>query len=496
MTALDAWWLPGYQPAPATRWYSLAGPDGLTVRAPCLDRSDLEQLAGRLRRAQADYLGRLGVDQIAERIGWAVNRWLDPFSPYLHRAERHIAAWTGYPPGAIRKGLAGFLATFRTENLRRLLREELGDPEVLDGFRPRPVAAGLTRAIGPGLVAHSFAGNVPGLPAQSLVAALLVKAASLGKVASEEPLFAPLFARSLAEVDPRLGECLALSYWPGGDAPSATSFELADVVVAYGSEATLDAVRAELPPGRRLIAYGHKLSFGVVGRECLSTTDALPDLADRAAYDVARFDQQGCLSPHLFYVEEGGARPPRAFAEALADALRRWDGVVPRGRLDPAERARTAGARREQQFRISARGGERFGADGDAWAVLYDPDDTFLASCLNRTVWVKPLADAGRLPAVLAPVRRYLQTGGIAFDPDRTVGVAELLAEAGLDRVCPIGQMGDAPATWHHDGRFNLLDFVRFTDLEPAASAGRWEFAHPDEGVLGIGRGRVAVDGR
>ncbi len=46
--------------------------------------------------------------------------------------------------------------------------------------------------------------------------------------------------------------------------------------------------------------------------------------------------------------------------------------------------------------------------------------------------------------------------------------------------------MGDPPVTWHHDGRFNVLDFLRFTDLEPPLSAGRWEYAHPHPGVLGM----------
>jgi len=118
--------------------------------------------------------------------------------------------------------------------------------------------------------------------------------------------------------------------------------------------------------------------------------------------------------------------------------------------------------------------------------VLYDTDPTFAASCLNRHVWVKPLPDAAELAQLLAPVRRYLQTAAISFEASRRVAVAEILAEAGLDRVCPIGQMGDPPATWHHDGRFNVLDFLRFTDLEPPLSAGRWEYAHPYAGVLGM----------
>lgn len=201
---------------------------------------------------------------------------------------------------------------------------------------------------------------------------------------------------------------------------------------------------------------------------------------------MVRFDQQGCLSPHLFYVEAAGTVEPRAFAEALAASLADWQTRVPRGQLEPDERARAASLRREHRFRAATTGGTVFDDDTQEWAVLYDADPTFAASCLNRHVWVKPLPDAADLAQLLAPVRRYLQTAAIAFDEPRRLAVAELLADAGLDRVCPIGQMGNPPATWHHDGRFNVLDFLRFTDLEPPLSAGRWEYAHPHAGVLGM----------
>lgn len=498
MKTFDAWWLPGFSPTDATGWWTLEG-EGACARSPRLSPADVEQLAARLRCARREYLRRLGVHEIADRIGAAINRWLDPFSPYLHQACRLIPAFSGYPEEAVRKGLASYLGSFRVENLRRLVRDELGDPEMLDGFRPRAIAPGMTKATGPELVVHSFAGNVPGLPAQSLVAATLVKAAGIGKLASEEPVFAPLFARSLAEVDARLADCLAIAYWPGDEASrpgtaASAALSLADAVVAYGGDAAIETVRAAVPAGTRLIAYGHRLSFAVIARERLRP-DAIADLARRAAYDVARFDQQGCLSPHLIYVEDGGEVSAGSFARALAAELRRWSGVVPRGRLSAAERARAADVRRQHEFRAAGSGGDVLGGPDDDWCVLLDTDPAFAASCLNRTVWVKPLPSVADLPSLLAPVRGYAQTAGIAASEERLEDVATYLADAGLDRVCPLGQMGDPPPTWHHDGRFNLLDFLRFTDLEPESSAGRWEFSHPDQGVLGMARHRVPPEG-
>ena len=42
------------------------------------------------------------------------------------------------------------------------------------------------------------------------------------------------------------------------------------------------------------------------------------ETAHKAAYDVALYDQQGCLSPQLVYVEEGGAVTPKELAALLA----------------------------------------------------------------------------------------------------------------------------------------------------------------------------------
>jgi hypothetical protein len=487
VTRFDAWWLPGFVPGPDTVYREIAG-DGVVARAPRLTVSELEAVTDRLRQSRQEYLRCLPVDQIIQIIGAAIGRWLDPYSPFLHQATNLIPAFTGYPESAVRKGLAGFLGSLRSENLRRLVRDELGDPEILDGFRPRGAAAGLTRAVGPGLVFHSFAGNIPGLPAQSLVMATLAKAASLGKVASEEPIFASLFARSIAAVEPRLGDCLAVTYWPGNDASAGErAFAAADLVVAYGNEATIESVRARVRLGTPLIAYGHKLSFGVVLRERLVASE-LDDLADRAAYDVARFDQQGCLSPHLFYVEEGGDVTPEDFARALAGALRRWSATVPRGKLTPDERRRSAEVQREHAFRAAVGAAAIYGGAGEEWAVLFDSDPAFIASCLNRTIWVKSLPDVRDLPALVEPFRRFIQTAGLAATDSRLGSASEILADLGADRICPLGQMGDPPVTWHHDGGFNVLGFLRFTDLEPEATGGRWEFAHPSAGVLGVER--------
>ena len=488
----DAYWLPGLRDEEVGEWRTLEfGARGeVALRVPVLTAGGLAAVMERAAAARDAYLAEAPVAHVAASIDRAVSRWLDPYSRWRRLAERALPAITGYSAPMVRKGLPGYLATFRLENLWRMLESELGDPRYLDGFQPRGRLGGRSRAYGPRLATHVFAGNVPGLAAQSLVAALLAKAACLGKAASEEPLFPALFAASLAEVDRRLGECLAIAWWPGGtEALEAVAFGRADAVIAYGSEATIGSIRARVPAETRFVAYNHKLSFGVVGREALAA-EQVGETAARAAYDAAKYDQQGCLSPHLFYVERGGATQPRAFAAALARAMAAAEAGMPRGRLTLDEAAAIREARAAVEFRALDDGGVEVHASegGTAWTVVYDEDPAFVASCLNRTVRVKPVDDVAAVPGLLAPVRRYLQTAGVALPDARLVALADRLGRLGLDRVCPLGQMPDPSPGWHHDGRYNVLDLLRWTDVEAPTSAGRWEFEHPEGGIYGVAR--------
>jgi hypothetical protein len=359
----------------------------------------------------------------------------------------------------IRHGLDTLLQALRKEALWRLLQAELGDPLVLDTFRPRPHAGGSTRAYGPRLITHIFSGNVPALPAWSLICALLTKSASLGKSASEEPLFAALFAHSLRDVSPEIGACVAVNWWKGGD----TALETA----AYGSEATVHDLQRRVPPEVRFFAYGHKLSFGVIGREYLRPEQAACT-ARQAAYGVSVFDQQGCVSPHLLYVERGGVVSPREFAALLAEGMAAVHEQLPRGQLPLADSTAIRQVRGIYECRQLAddRVALLCSEPGTAWTVIYEEDAPFTASCLNRTIRVHPVDDVQEVAERLVPVRAYLQTAGVALSTSRLAILAETLGRLGVTRMCALDRMPWPTMTWHHDGRSNLLDLLRWTDIE------------------------------
>jgi hypothetical protein len=316
---------------------------------------------------------------------------------------------------------------------------------------------------------HVFSGNVPGVAVTSLVRSLLVKSAALGKTAVGEPLLAALFARGVAEEDPELGECLAVTYWHGGDAAlEAAALGMADAVVVYGGAEAVAAVRAATPAGTRVLAYGPKLSFGVVGRDALADEEKAAEVAALAALETATFDQQGCVSPHLFYVEEGGATDPRAWARLLAGAMADAERELPRGAVARSEASAIRQLRGEAEFAQLAGGGVELHASarGTTWTVVYEADPAFAPSCLNRVVRVKPVPSLDAVPALAAGTASLLQTVGVAASPERTERLAAALGRAGASRVAPLGKMAWPPGTWHHDGHPPLGEMLRWCDLE------------------------------
>ena len=439
----------------------------LEVSVPMLTGAQMQALANRVRDAAAKHLRSMTVAQIIEVIDRAMARLLDRNDAYRQQAEAWLPVVSGYDADMVRLGLTGFFKTFRAAQLRRFVAEDFANPAVLDGFQPA-AKGGAVRACGPNLLVHSWAGNVPALSLWSLICGLLVKAPAVGKLASAEPLFAGWFARLLAEIHPPLADCLAVVWWRGAGGDEADAlYAQADTVLAYGGNQTLDALRKRLPVTTRFLPHGHKLGFGLIGTAALDALKA-PAVARLAAWDVMRYDQQGCYSPHVFYIERGAPVPPRAFADYLAAELANLQRRFVRRELDLEEGATVA--RWQQTMEWAGDTHQLLGPVDAAWSVAYSDSLQPLApTALYRTIAVVAVDQLDDVLPVVAAQREFLQTAGIAAGPEDLYRLADLLGAAGVTRISAIGSMSMPEAGWHHDGRFNLMDLVRMTEIEQSA---------------------------
>ena len=472
-----AGYLPGLNDAEVT-WHrlNLGTPQApFQVDVPQLSPAQMTALAQRVQDASRSHLKTMAVSDIVRVIDTATARLLDRHDSYRQQLERLLPQATGFDAEMVRLNLNTYLQTFRALQLQRFVAEDFANPKVLDEFQPR-TQGGWTRALGPDLLVHVWAGNVPALPMWSFVSGLLVKAGSIGKVASAEPVFATLFAQLLAEVEPRWADCFAVVWWPSGDADplstERTAFALADVVLAYGGNEALQAMQARVPVTTRFLPHGHKLSFGMVSASALSVHKG-PGVARQAALDVVRYDQQGCYSPHVFYVQRGGPLSPQDFAHHLTNELAALQHKLPRRVLSLEEAAQVGAWREAHEFAaLNAAEPDNTSltvlghANALSTVVFSDRPLPLSAGPLNRNVLVVAVDTLDDVMPLIALQRDFLQTVGLAAAPEELLRLSQALGQAGVTRICALGAMTAPEAGWHHDGRFSLLDLVRMVDIE------------------------------
>jgi hypothetical protein len=425
----------------------------------------IREAISRTREARERVWPHRTTDAVITALAQAAKNWLDPKNPWRKRAAEQATTPTGFSEAMVNEAIDLTFGAITYESLGELLDRELGNRRVLDKFCLRGRVR--TRAMASRLIVHFLAGNVPAPGIMSICCGLLLRSANLVKMSARDPVFPVLFLESVREVDAELADCAAALDWPRGElALTQAAVGDADAVIAYGDDSTVSALRQLAPPTAKFIGYGHKISFAVVAKEAM-TEENLPRLAQAAAFDASVYDQQGCLSPHVFYVEERGQLGPRKFAAALADAMAAYQTRVPRGQLSVEEAAEVVKLRTSYEF--GAASDRRLGVWASPaesqWAVIYDDNPAFVPSCLNRIVFVKPTDGYKRVLDAIQRFASSVSTVGVAPMNERALAFASDLARMGVHRVCPIGQMQRPPLSWHHDGRPNLADLVSWTDL-------------------------------
>ncbi len=424
-----------------------------------------------LKQNRTRYLADRPTAQLVRVIARVSSNWRDAEFPFRKLALDLGPADTGFSRATLAAGLDTFFARITEENLNLLLEQELGDARRLDEFAALPgerLEKRASTANGPVLIAHIAAGNLPCPALMSLIHGILLHSAQFLKCASGAALLPRLFAHSLYDAEPKLGACLEIAEWPGGKLSFEEAlFAEADSVTATGADNTLAAIGQRLPQHTRFHGHGHRVSFGYLSRDALTHAHAR-SLAQQAARDVAAWDQQGCLSPHLFYVEKDGAVSAEKFAEILAKELEAHEQHTPRGSLDVASAASIATRRAFYDVRAAHSPETRqWCSDGStAWTVVYEADARFQISCLNRFVFVKEIESLDEVLRAAEIVRGQVSTVGLAAPPATAKEIARRLARWGVTRICPLGQMQDPPLTWRQDGRGTLSDLVTWTDWE------------------------------
>jgi hypothetical protein len=201
----------------------------------------------------------------------------------------------------------------------------------------------------------------------------------------------------------------------------------ADEIHVYGRDETIAEVRARARPGAIVRGHGAGLGIAVVTRGA-----DLALAADALAADIVPFDQRGCMSPRVTFVE-GDAPRGEAFARALNQRLGIWGERVPRGVLSDAER--TEGTRWRDALAFA----------GHVWSgkhhvvALARPGVPLVIPPPGRHAHVAVVRGVSDVAALIGPIAGLVVAVG-SDDPGTLGGAAPPHA-----RIVPLGRMQHPP---------------------------------------------------
>src|SRR5207344_3060477 len=161
------------------------------------------------------------------------------------------------PRDVLERSYASLGRIFNRRSMEFQVREELGGPDVLDGWREVQDAPSgrrhRIRAFPPRLI-HVIAGNAPGVAALSVIRGALTKGVNLLKLPSNDLYSATAILRTMAEVAPDhpLVRSFSAAYWRGGDAKVEGLLfrpQFFDKVVAWGGASTIQSAKQYIGPG-------------------------------------------------------------------------------------------------------------------------------------------------------------------------------------------------------------------------------------------------------
>lgn len=386
----------------------------------------------------------------------AGRRLADPSDPLHQQAMQTLPGYTGYSPAMIHLALRA-LDLFSLEQLPAAF-SFIPAWQAMERWQPMPGIPGRARFYPqqpwreiyrrspilarrliyqrpalPQWVIGYGAGNVPGA---ALLIALLAQAISLSAAmpavvvrnSRHEPIFSPLVLQAMEEADPDVVCTTALLVWDFEDqALQRNLLSRADLVIAAASDETIanlhrqfDTVRRIRPSAvrpSRFHAHGHKVSFSAIGAEMLTRTEGDPDsgkskmeiVARLAALDSILWDQNGCLSARVHFVEEGakGVVDAEAYADCLLGQLRLLSTWLPLG----GWQRRQLHERFDRYKNLERAGLAKVFSDyDDEFLVILDRRPLEAAAfrqqvndCQGRVIVVRPIAHRMDIP------RRYLR---------------------------------------------------------------------------------------
>jgi len=363
-------------------------------------------------------------------------RWLKEAASALtqdaHDRRDALSASTGLSVPMIGWATRTTLATIDEDAMLALSH----DVRTEFGPSPEPIA----------MLSVVLAGNVFTASMRGIIVPLLFGVPVLVKASSRETMFPSMLCDALRSAHPRFGAAMSLVAFSRGDTECETALvELAEAVSIYGSDETVSAVSSRAGD-TSVIAHGHGVSVAYCSADAVDEARIVDTIAG-LSLDICAYDQRGCLSPQIVYLEQTPHRSTEDFADRLAtEGLAAVSHTLPRGPLPVAVGAAQAQWRGLAEVEGTLR-------QGDTYAVAIREARPIRWSPAYRNVTVVPVRGLDEALEAMQPIATNLKCVGADTASLQRIG-AMLSASPTLHAyACAIGSMQtpplDAPADGH-----------------------------------------------
>jgi long-chain-fatty-acyl-CoA reductase len=420
---------------------------GLTVEIP---RPSADDIAAILK-ATNEELRALPLDDILIFLDEVGKRWSDPEYPLRKEAQAAAVQVTGYNPRIVGYDFFVVAAGLSRSKMYDFVACDLGDPYLLDEWRP--VQSCWRRVAPRGRVLHVMVGNVPMAALFTMARSIVTKNQTVAKVPKRDLVTSLFFALACLDVDPDhpVSRSLSVLYWEAGSDIEDALVRASDVVCVWGQQEAVDSLKGRMRYGQQFLEFGPRRSLHLIGRD----TEDWDYAAMKAAYDISIYDQEACFSPQVAFVET----PVEPFIDAIVPWLDRYTQALPRGVYSPDAQAHVAQRRGEAEM-----AGWRVEAGANAgWTVIETPGPMVIDDHpLSRTLYVFPVENLSDALPWLGP---NVQTATLhPFDRLQELGSG--LVEHGVERIVETGRAGRPRPGFTHDGFIPLAHMVRWVTAE------------------------------
>jgi len=462
--------------------------DGFNITVPKISKDIVIEIVSTIRNSRDKYIANISIEEIAEIYDRVSRKWknndyekkkvaLDVLPKLTNLSKEIIEYYQFRTIYKINKETILFLSHFvpPKEVFKKFIKIEKSK-SMLRAFGSLFSQLKLAKALKSKkeikLITYITPSNVPGLiECLGMFLSSIVKASSVIKSPSMQPVFAPLFAESILEESKEIGETIAVIPWKGG------TIEIEDILF-INSEAVsvVSSTETALSVKRRIddlnkkgcnikgCYHGGKFGLEIIGREYCNR-----DVAGLAVIDGFGYEGYMCSSPVFgFFVEKGGKYSPEDFAKFMVKEAELLEKVIPQSEYFKK-------LREKQVARLIAKEGmdkdvKIYTSPEHDFAVVYEPRPTLNPIGQNRLFRVMPLSSVEDIFPMLKPWKDYLQSIGVALLDSRLLQFAEKAGKIGFTNIRVTGTLTLPRLGESWDGNlpvaeFYIPDIVRWVSI-------------------------------